>query len=705
MSKMATRKGGLVAAYDGASRASDRVSSRGRDGFEAWDIGSRKGDRDPETWYIHAHMERPVFLVARSGERSGGEEGRRRSTPWLKGVWVLAWILGACGGNSAGSRPSTDAAVQDAAADQAPEVRPPGVACPADDPTAKRPLGGCCATGDGCASGLCLGGFCTQPCAADTDCPGVATGATPLPAGTAFKCAANTLLPAASVCLPGSLAACGVGGTSCPAGESCSLVVKSTATAAGPDAWDGACTTKLIAGDYAPAGSACDEQGSPYQCETGGGILGSGCRAGRCTRACAATSDCPTGMFCDVPPYVAGLGGAASSPGVAGTTGVCLGFPCGHVYGTPPAGQVSQLGADVICPPGEVCGVAEAVGVTGDAWLLTCRPPLPGALTPGAICSAVASDQKRCASDLACGLGSSGARCGLLCRSDGDCPSGSLCVEDVTGPALPNGKAPVLAMCRPRASYPGQTCTREADCAAGQGCHLVSSRSSVAVCQASPGAAPVGAACKADADCRSGSCIDRTLLGPNGGNQTFCTSFCTKNSDCGAAQICLQSVRSNNGTPQDPTDDVLVGQCIPMTAPPNKGGCQADGDCALQLQTDERGGDTCDPVRHTCYKKAAKVGDACRYRAECPLDGTCINNDGRFRNGICARYGCQTASTATADLCPPGTACIHRLVDAPVSACFPACLTLDDCARKAEGYICDTPEGNDVKICEIGVGG
>ena len=662
-------------------------------------------------------MESPHFRVTVSAEvaveqRGGGvlQPPRKGTGRGLAGWAFIALVVlapafvAACSSNTAGSRPSTDGGASDAPSDAAAEARPPGVTCPADDPTQKRPLGGCCTTGDACASGLCLGGICSRTCTTSADCTGGAAAPTPLPPGTAFKCAANTLLPSASVCLPGSLTACGAGGGACPAGESCALVVNASADGPGPSAWAGACTTKLVAGAYAPAGAACDDQGSPYQCETGGGVLGSGCRGGRCTNACATTADCPIGMFCDVPPFVPGLGGASQVPGVSGTTGLCLGYPCGHVYAKAPPGEVSQLGADVICPPGEVCGLAEAVGASGDAWLFTCRPPLPQALAPGAACSTDVAASQRCASDLACGTTSAGARCGVLCRSDRDCASGSICVEDVTAPTLPSGGQPTLAMCRPRSTYPGQTCSREADCPAGQGCRLVSARSTVTICQPSAGTAAVGVACQADAECRSGACIDRALLGPNGANVTFCSSFCTKNSDCGAKQICFQSVHSNNGTPQDPTDDVVVGQCVPMAAAPKKGGCQVDNDCLLQLQDDERGGDTCDLTLHTCFKKDAKIGDACRYRAQCPLGGSCIVNDAHFRNGMCVSYGCSAGSAAVADQCSPGSTCATRLVDAPVSACFPACLTIDDCPRKAEGYICDTPEGNSVKICEIGVG-
>jgi hypothetical protein len=198
--------------------------------------------------------------------------------------------------------------------------------------------------------------------------------------------------------------------------------------------------------------------------------------------------------------------------------------------------------------------------------------------------------------------------------------------------------------------------------------------------------------------------VDRALLGPNGTNQTFCTSFCLKNSDCGANQICEQVVRSNNSTPQDPTDDVVFGQCIPLTAQSNKGGCKADTDCVFQQQDDERGGDTCDLSLHTCFKKSAALGNACRYRAECPLGATCIFNDARFKGGVCVTYGCSPTPAAAADQCPSGTVCVPRPVDAPVMGCFPACTQNSDCARSAEGYICDTLQGTTVKVCEIGIG-
>jgi len=614
-------------------------------------------------------------------------QGSVRSRSVLMVVAAAASVAFGCGGGKGTTtKPDGGADAPDA---DAPRM---GVVCPAAAAGEKRGLGACCVVDANCAGGVCWDGYCTKPCATTAEC-GPVVAPSPLPVGTAMACAANQLGDTFSYCLPGSLAPCAPGAP-CPKGEACALALAPAAVApanASSGAYAGMCLTTLIAQMYPPAGSACQPEDGPYACETEGGYLGSGCLAHRCSNACATDADCPVAMFCSAPPFSAKQGGAAKFLDDRTGPGVCLGRRCGQVHGQ--AGlallQVTQQGADAVCPPGEICAPTVSVGATGDTAYLSCIPPRVGALPYGSACSPDPAAGLRCADDSLCVARAGGAPfCSALCRTDADCAGGSVCLDDYSTP-LPNGSVARLGMCTPRALVVGTPCQAERDCPATQACLPAGTRSSLLLCQPAVGSKSVGDACAAAADCRSGECVDRDLHNPTGKNRTSCGGFCGKNSDCAAGQICLPVVRNNNATVDNPTDDVTLGYCTTLDAPPLAGSCKDDLDCAAQAGFDEAGGDTCDLVHLTCYKKTARIGDACVHRAECPLGAYCRVNDPRFPKGACLSLGCLPGATMGADACPVGSVCGQRGVDRPLYGCYEACGPGMSCSREAEKYFCD----------------
>ncbi len=621
----------------------------------------------------------------------------------------MLWVVGGCGGGVAGTRPVPDAAI-----DVTPDVvveagRPPGVMCPAIAAGEKRGLGACCTAAGDCAGGVCWNGFCTKTCATSAECGNVVA-PSPLPVGTAMACAANQVGDSFSYCLPGSLRDCTSASATCPAGESCALGLDPAATtvggvAAAASVYRGACLTKLMANDYLPAGSACQPEAGPYACENQGGYLGNGCFAHRCTRACAQNNDCPIGMQCQPPPYSPKWGGAVSYPKLTGA-GICLGRFCGQVHGQAGLvlGQGTQQGTDALCvtSQGEVCVPTIAVGASGDTQYLSCVPPRPGALAFGATCSKDPTQNLRCADDALCAERAGSRFCSKLCRVDGDCPTGAVCMEDYFSAPLPNGSTARLAMCTPRALVPGTVCGGEKDCAATEACLPASDRSNLLLCRPGVGAKSVGQACAAPNECRSGECIDRDLHNPTGSNRTYCGGICGKNSDCGATQICMRVVRNNNVTPDEPRDDIMFGYCIPLAAPALDGGCVSDDNCTGQLSIDEIGGDTCDLVNRTCYTAAARIGDACTYRADCPLGAYCRLGDPLFPGGVCLSQGCDPLATSGRDACAAGAVCLERqIADSPLRTCYDSCANGASCRRVTEGYVCLTPvSGQVATICQ-----
>jgi hypothetical protein len=366
-----------------------------------------------------------------------------------------------------------------------------------------------------------------------------------------------------------------------------------------------------------------------------------------------------------------------------------------------------ESGADSICNSGRVCVVGAPVAA-GNAFQLTCVAPISGALPYGAPCSTGATASAtgtRCADDSLCiaspdfpGL----PFCSTMCRNDADCPASSSCLEYPTANA-PDGSPAHVGLCTPSSKIAATPCARESACPAGQGCVSYGARTSLTVCEATGGTKTVGQACTGNADCLSGACFDREFRVNGGTNRTYCSSVCAVNSDCGPDQTCTRLVQNDNGTPSDPTDDVVTGECQTLFTPAGASGCALDSDCVAMAN----GSDSCDVTHGLCYDKAAVPGSACTLDAGCMLGGVC-SSGARFPGGYCQTYGCApnpTGSTPAVDLCPgAGSVCVQRgAPDAPLYACYDGCQLGSDagalmCLRA--GFSCSAPlAGQPANIC------
>ena len=250
--------------------------------------------------------------------------------------------------------------------------------------------------------------------------------------------------------------------------------------------------------------------------------------------------------------------------------GVCPINFCGTLQTTSslPANAYGQSGADSICNSGRVCVVGAPVPA-GNAFQLTCVAPASGALAFGAACSTTAAGM-HCADDSLCITAPDvpGSFCSTMCRNDADCPTSSSCLEYPTVTA-PNGSAAKVGYCTPSSKIAASSCARESACPAGQGCVPYGTRTALTVCKAlaAGGTKKVGQACSGNADCLSGACFDRQFRLASGSNKASCSSVCAVNSDCGPDQMCTRLVQNNNGTPSDPTDDVVAGECQTLFVP------------------------------------------------------------------------------------------------------------------------------------------
>lgn len=364
-----------------------------------------------------------------------------------------------------------------------------------------------------------------------------------------------------------------------------------------------------------------------------------------------------------------------------------------------------ESGADSICNGGRVCVVGAPVPA-GNAFQLTCVAPLSGALAYGAACSTTAAGMQ-CASDSLCIASPDFPTqpfCSTMCRNDADCPAPSSCLEYPTVTA-PDSSAAKVGYCTPSSKIAGTPCASESACPAGQGCVPYGTRTALTVCKVAPAGATktVGQPCSGNADCLSGACFDRQFRLNGLTNRTYCSSVCGVNSDCGPDQTCARLVQNNNGTPSDPTDDVVTGECQTLFVPDGASGCGIDSDCVALAN----GSDSCDAVHGLCYNKSAVPGSACTADTGCMLGGVC-STGARFPGGYCQTFGCApnpTGSTPAVNLCPGvGSACVQRgAPDAPLHACYEGCQLGSDagavmCLRAALG--CTPPAaGQPASIC------
>jgi hypothetical protein len=348
-------------------------------------------------------------------------------------------------------------------------------------------------------------------------------------------------------------------------------------------------------------------------------------------------------------------------------------------------GEVAQLGADAICTPGYVC-VPDGATSAGDALQLRCVAPLAPAVDFGAACTKGAGTASRCRNDALCIEAAAAPGmpfCSALCRSDGDCPLDSYCLE-YKSDTLPMGSYVNLGYCTPKAKITGTACEREADCPADQGCVAYGARTSLMTCQKVGGTKSMGDPCTKGSQCRSGQCFDRDFHADS--NRSFCSGPCGKSSDCGADQRCARVVLSTNGTPADPRDDVVAGLCQSLFVSVAANGCQKNEDCTTD------GADTCSMKYGLCYKAGVASGAPCTGDPSCELGAVCTLGP-RFPGGYCQTFGCApNAAVGSVDRCPGANAtCVQRGSDDPLNACYEGCTRTADCSRAAQSFMCESP--------------
>jgi hypothetical protein len=377
--------------------------------------------------------------------------------------------------------------------------------------------------------------------------------------------------------------------------------------------------------------------------------------------------------------------------------GVCPINFCGYIKSSATLGvtETAQAGADSLCNQGRIC-LATQVVASGDAIQLSCQSPQAGGLAYGAACSKDTASTQRCKDDSLCiaGPGGSGATfCTTLCRIDADCPAGSACLEYPQ--PLPNNSNAMVGECTPVTSIPGTICTSEGACPAGQGCVLYGARTMVRTCKAG-GTKSLGEACTAPAQCRSGECYDRNFGIGSTANRALCSGVCARNSDCGMNQRCVVEVVGNNGTIDDPLDDVAVGYCRSLFSATIGSACQNSNDCVTQ----GKGADTCDPNYGVCYKASAVIGGSCAADDGCGLGQTCALGP-TFARGACVLQGCAPAGATGHDVCPGASStCSQRMSDEPLYRCYEGCATAGGCSRQADNYFCAPAQtGQSISIC------
>jgi hypothetical protein len=374
---------------------------------------------------------------------------------------------------------------------------------------------------------------------------------------------------------------------------------------------------------------------------------------------------------------------------------------CGEVKSRAhiPQNESPSSGADVLCNAGRVCVVGPALA-SGEGFQLVCQVPA-GAAAFGADCTPGGG---QCAAESLCVTAPDSAQpyCSMLCRTDADCPAAggaapARCIDFQSKETLSDGTHAIVGMCVPASRISGKVCTREGECNANEGCVFYAGRTSLRVCRVTGGTKSMGAACGSNAECRSVECYDRNGTQNGGTNRTFCAGPCTRSSDCGADQRCVRLVVSNNGTPDDPLDDLVSGYCQTLFPSVPGEDCQSDAHCVAR----QDGSDTCDVAHGLCYNKTAVPGVACARDTDCMLGGTCSTGP-RFAGGYCQTFGCDPGATTGVDACGgTNSVCATRGgPDEPIGACYERCTSATPCSRAAAQYVCEpATSGVPANIC------
>lgn len=278
------------------------------------------------------------------------------------------------------------------------------------------------------------------------------------------------------------------------------------------------------------------------------------CRSGRCTSVCDTTADCNTGELCD--------GGACVPQTMCRTHGDC------------PVGAFCDATTNE-CTPSSECSTDAAC--TGGFWCdfrTTCVPHTPGDCRSNTDCST----GSLCIED----------RCVVTdttCQLDRECPAGQACVNnECTAPCRDDGQCLAGDRCISSFCRPSTTCTTSAGCDSGERCvtgRCLPDCATALTCE-------TGSTCAPDQFCRPD--WERT-------------PFCTMDSDCNDGRVCRVGV-CRTPCPVAPMT------CMNIDA--QFTGCAQEGADMLCVAPTET--------------------PACRVNADCPTGRDCVNGQCRARN-------------------------------------------------------------------------
>lgn len=500
---------------------------------------------------------------------------------------LTRWLLIGC---ALGALACDDEALdaQDRGPDPSPDAGPSPDASP-DMPPPKLGPGEACAAGD-CARGACVNGVCGSLCLDDDDCPA----ASPVCVGRAGAGRCSVPCRSSEGCAEGLV--CAVTG-----------VDAGICVAPGPGATGDACATREDCASWFCADGACrrDCTGDPSRCEADSRCLPLHTQA-VCVPTgpeppegpCAADADCQSGVC---------RGGRCADVCPAGTCAddrVCVRYSSTNL-------------CERRCADSADCGHTGRCLLVGDRRLCVTRGP--GA--PGAPCRS----HPECESGR-CEQGQCAAPC-----PDGECPAGSACVTDITGPTCrASGPAPLGARCeQPRLCDSGL-------CGAG----------ACTVDCAETGRCPEGTRCTAFA------------------NGTFCFPTCAVDADCpglafcdgrfAEGPTCFWRGGAEPGAPCEDHRECASGRC-------GNGRClqACAGDC---------------PAGQRCI--GFDTGDFCAA-TPLPEGAACDANDGCAEGLLCVGGRCGPPCSDGA--CAPGAVCVE-------GACHPGCGSNSACRP---GRFCD----------------
>lgn len=346
-------------------------------------------------------------------------------------------------------------------------------------------LGDDCTDDADCASNLCLGGTCTEPCETANDC-----------SDDGYLCETETVMTGGggtadvTVCNPQPADTC-ISDGDCGGGDRC--IANKTATdiefrCGQPNAGGG------------ETGDSCTDDADCAQ---------NLCVDGVCQGPCAEVGDCSTGddFDCEVATVDLGNGNDDSAQ-------ICV----------PPV--VCDEDDDCPAAQNEICYVRE----TTDALDELCRDPNVGGGSLGQVCS----DPLECANNF-CLPTRFRDVCAVPCVDDTDCSrAGYECQTHTVD--LDGGGTADIDLCVPETPT---ACTSNDDCGTNLDCAIIVNEAGDAlesVCVPTTGGDATGVMCTDDTDCASLVCL-------NG----FCADPCEDANQCGQDQVCQASDVSKDG--------------------------------------------------------------------------------------------------------------------------------------------------------------